>query len=53
MHELHPAIATERVDHRIQSVSDDAVATFDAGIGQHLPDGVSNCGHGNASRWVD
>jgi hypothetical protein len=40
--ELDLAVAPERVDHRIERVSDDSVAAFDAGLRQHLPHDVSN-----------
>jgi hypothetical protein len=35
-------VASQRVDHRIQRVPDDAVAAFDAGVRQHLPHHVRN-----------
>ncbi len=42
MDKLDLAVAPERVDHRIERVSDDAVAAFDARLRQHLPQDVSN-----------
>ena len=42
MDKLDLAVAPERVDHRIQRVSDNSVAAFDAGLRQHLPHYIRN-----------
>jgi hypothetical protein len=35
--ELNPAIATQPVDHGIQSIANDAIAALDSGVRKHLP----------------
>src|SRR5271154_5048747 len=42
VNELDLAVAPEGVEHRIQCVTDDAVAAFDAGLRQHLPHDICN-----------
>jgi hypothetical protein len=42
VNKLDLAVAPESVDHRIQRVSDDTVAAFDAGLRRHLPHDIRN-----------
>ena len=48
VHEFDPAVAPQRVDGRIQRVTDDAVAPPHARVRQHLPHPVGHCPHGPA-----
>src|SRR5580700_5412036 len=45
MDKLDLAVAPERVDHRIQRVSNNSVAAFHPGFREHLPQDVSNSFH--------
>jgi hypothetical protein len=40
--ELDLAIAAQRVDDRIESIPDNAVAAFDTGVRKHLPQNIRN-----------
>jgi hypothetical protein len=49
-HEVNRAVASKRIDRRVECVSDDSVASPNTGSNQHLPHAVGNClGHKNTS----
>jgi hypothetical protein len=46
--ELDFAVATQPVNHGIESVSDNSVAAFDTSVCEHLPQNICNISrHGN------
>src|SRR5579859_2674770 len=34
--EIDPAVSAKRIDKRVECISNDAIAAFDAGVGEHL-----------------
>ena len=40
VNELDPTVAAQPVDDGIESVTNDAITAFDAGVGKHLPQEV-------------
>jgi hypothetical protein len=42
MHKVHISISAQRIDHRIQGVTDNAITAFYAGIDEHFPQHISH-----------
>jgi hypothetical protein len=42
MHKVHISISAQRIDHRIQGVTDNAITAFYAGIDKHFPQQISH-----------